>query len=59
MYFVFFQYSQQLSSAAPGGAFKNISEQKKKTVVCKKEKLSTNKLQRNHKQKKIKVTPKW
>ncbi|NWY58587.1 ZN831 protein, partial [Chionis minor] len=25
---------QELSSAAPGGAFKNISEQKKKTVVC-------------------------
>ncbi|NXE72456.1 ZN831 protein, partial [Cochlearius cochlearius] len=24
----------ELSSAAPGGAFKNISEQKKKTVVC-------------------------
>ncbi|GAB0197460.1 zinc finger protein 831 [Grus japonensis] len=48
-----------LSSAAPGGAFKNISEQKKKTVVCKKEKLSTNKLKRSHKQKKIKVTPKW
>ncbi|KAM9285639.1 zinc finger protein 831 [Morus bassanus] len=50
---------QELSSAAPGGAFKNISEQKKKTVVCKKEKLSTNKLKRSHKQKKIKVTPKW
>ncbi|KFQ94293.1 Zinc finger protein 831, partial [Nipponia nippon] len=26
--------TQELSSAAPGGAFKNISEQKKKTVVC-------------------------
>ncbi|NXT94454.1 ZN831 protein, partial [Anhinga rufa] len=25
---------QELSSAAPGGAFNNISEQKKKTVVC-------------------------
>ncbi|KFQ60816.1 Zinc finger protein 831, partial [Pelecanus crispus] len=25
---------QELSSATPGGAFKNISEQKKKTVVC-------------------------
>ncbi|KAM8996365.1 zinc finger protein 831 isoform 3-T4 [Ara ararauna] len=53
------QEVMQLSSAAPGGAFKNISEQKKKTVVCKKEKLSTNKLKRSHKQKKIKVTPKW
>ncbi|XP_072735540.1 zinc finger protein 831 [Ciconia boyciana] len=53
------QQMQELSSAAPGGAFKNISEQKKKTVVCKKEKLSTNKLKRSHKQKKIKVTPKW
>ncbi|KFV12471.1 Zinc finger protein 831, partial [Tauraco erythrolophus] len=28
------QQVQELSSAAPGGAFKNISEQKKKTVVC-------------------------
>nr|XP_010310483.1 PREDICTED: zinc finger protein 831 [Balearica regulorum gibbericeps] len=53
------QQMQELSSAAPGGAFKNISEQKKKTVVCKKEKLLTNKLKRSHKQKKIKVTPKW
>ncbi|KAM9647145.1 zinc finger protein 831 isoform 2-T3 [Morphnus guianensis] len=53
------QQMQELSSAAPGAAFKNISEQKKKTVVCKKEKLSTNKLKRSHKQKKIKVTPKW
>ncbi|XP_074964886.1 zinc finger protein 831 [Phalacrocorax aristotelis] len=51
--------TKALSSAAPGGAFKNISEQKKKTVVCKKEKLSANKLKRSHKQKKIKVTPKW
>ncbi|XP_066187006.1 zinc finger protein 831 [Sylvia atricapilla] len=50
---------QELSSAVPGGSFKNISEQKKKTVVCKKEKLSTNKLKRSHKQKRIKVTPKW
>ncbi|NXU49385.1 ZN831 protein, partial [Turnix velox] len=25
---------QELSSAAPGGAFRNISEQRKKTVVC-------------------------
>ncbi|KAM6243076.1 zinc finger protein 831 isoform 2-T5 [Spheniscus humboldti] len=53
------QQMQELSSAASGGAFKNILEQKKKTVVCKKEKLSTNKLKRSHKQKKIKVTPKW
>ncbi|NWH58238.1 ZN831 protein, partial [Geococcyx californianus] len=28
------QQMQELSSAAAGGAFKNISEQKKKTVVC-------------------------
>ncbi|KFV56756.1 Zinc finger protein 831, partial [Gavia stellata] len=28
------QQMQELSSAAPGGAFKNISEQKKKAVVC-------------------------
>ncbi|NXS55782.1 ZN831 protein, partial [Brachypteracias leptosomus] len=28
------QQMQELSSAAPGGAFKNISEQKKKTAVC-------------------------
>ncbi|NWX74722.1 ZN831 protein, partial [Alca torda] len=28
------QQMQELSSAAPGGAFRNISEQKKKTVVC-------------------------
>ncbi|NWQ97585.1 ZN831 protein, partial [Burhinus bistriatus] len=28
------QQKQELSSAAPGGAFKNISEQKKKTAVC-------------------------
>ncbi|NWR63899.1 ZN831 protein, partial [Bucorvus abyssinicus] len=28
------QQMQELSSAAPGSAFKNISEQKKKTVVC-------------------------
>ncbi|NXF73692.1 ZN831 protein, partial [Sclerurus mexicanus] len=28
------QQMQELGSAAPGGAFKNISEQKKKTVVC-------------------------
>ncbi|NWR70811.1 ZN831 protein, partial [Centropus unirufus] len=28
------QQMQELSSAAPGDAFKNISEQKKKTVVC-------------------------
>ncbi|NXK98872.1 ZN831 protein, partial [Formicarius rufipectus] len=28
------QQMQELSSAAPGGAFKSISEQKKKTVVC-------------------------
>nr|XP_021139068.1 zinc finger protein 831 isoform X2 [Columba livia] len=53
------QQMQELSSAAPGGAIKNVSEQKKKTVVCKKEKLLTNKLKRSHKQKKIKVTPKW
>ncbi|XP_054248051.1 zinc finger protein 831 [Indicator indicator] len=53
------QQMQELSSAAPGGAFKNISEQKKKTVACKKEKLSKNKLKRSHKQKKIKVIPKW
>ncbi|XP_074013725.1 zinc finger protein 831 [Numenius arquata] len=53
------QQMQELNSAAPGGAFRNISEQRKKTVVCKKEKLSTNKLKRSHKQKKIKVTPKW
>ncbi|XP_056210756.1 zinc finger protein 831 [Falco biarmicus] len=53
------QQVQELSSAAPGGAFKNISEQKQKTVVCKKEKVSTKKLKRSHKQKKIKVTPKW
>ncbi|XP_009996928.1 PREDICTED: zinc finger protein 831 [Chaetura pelagica] len=53
------QQMQELSSAAPVDAFKNISEQKKKTVVCKKEKISTNKLKRSHKQKKIKVTPKW
>ncbi|XP_051659047.1 zinc finger protein 831 [Manacus candei] len=53
------QQMQELSSVAPGGAFKNISEQKKKTVVCRKEKPSTNKLKRSHKQKKIKVTPKW
>ncbi|KAM6298576.1 zinc finger protein 831 [Aegotheles albertisi] len=52
------QQMQELSSTAPGGTFKNASEQKKKTVVCKKEKLSTNKLKRSHKQKKIKVTPK-
>ncbi|KAI1233503.1 hypothetical protein IHE44_0004684 [Lamprotornis superbus] len=51
--------TQNLSSAVPGGSSKNISEQKKKTVVCKKEKLSTNKLKRSHKQKRIKVTPKW
>ncbi|XP_017590071.1 PREDICTED: zinc finger protein 831 isoform X1 [Corvus brachyrhynchos] len=50
---------QELSSAVPGVSFKNISEQKKKTVACKKEKLSTNKLKRSHKQKRIKVTPKW
>ncbi|KAM7037932.1 zinc finger protein 831 isoform 1-T2 [Acridotheres tristis] len=50
---------QELSSAVPGGSSKNISEQKKKTVVCRKEKLSTNKLKRSHKQKRIKVTPKW
>ncbi|XP_053849322.1 zinc finger protein 831 [Vidua macroura] len=50
---------QELSSDIPGGSFKNISEQKKKTVVCKKERLSTNKLKRSHKQKRIKVTPKW
>ncbi|XP_074461682.1 zinc finger protein 831 isoform X4 [Larus michahellis] len=53
------QQTRELSSAAPGGAFRNISEQKKKMVVCKKEKLSTNKVKRSHKQKKIKVTPKW
>ncbi|KAM6319091.1 zinc finger protein 831 [Podargus strigoides] len=51
------QQMKELSSAAPGGAFKNTSEQKKKTVVSKKEKLATNKLKRSHKQKKIKVTP--
>ncbi|KFV58763.1 Zinc finger protein 831, partial [Tyto alba] len=28
------QQTQELSSAAPGGAFKNISEQKKKPLVC-------------------------
>ncbi|NXN62694.1 ZN831 protein, partial [Rynchops niger] len=28
------QQTRELSSAAPGGAFRNISEQKKKTVVC-------------------------
>ncbi|NXR02746.1 ZN831 protein, partial [Sagittarius serpentarius] len=28
------QQMQELSSAAPGAAFRNISEQKKKTVVC-------------------------
>ncbi|NWX00092.1 ZN831 protein, partial [Caloenas nicobarica] len=28
------QQMQELSSAAPGGATKNISEQKKKTVIC-------------------------
>ncbi|NXP27589.1 ZN831 protein, partial [Scytalopus superciliaris] len=28
------QQMQELSSAAPGGAFKSIPEQKKKTVVC-------------------------
>ncbi|NXY43687.1 ZN831 protein, partial [Ceuthmochares aereus] len=28
------QQMQELNSAAPGGSFKNISEQKKKTVVC-------------------------
>ncbi|KFV61051.1 Zinc finger protein 831, partial [Dryobates pubescens] len=28
------QQMQESSSAAPGGAFKNISEQKKKTVAC-------------------------
>ncbi|KFO88957.1 Zinc finger protein 831, partial [Buceros rhinoceros silvestris] len=28
------QQMQELSSAAPGSAFKNISEQKKKTIVC-------------------------
>ncbi|NWV00158.1 ZN831 protein, partial [Upupa epops] len=28
------QQTQELSLAAPGGAFRNISEQKKKTVVC-------------------------
>ncbi|XP_063260321.1 zinc finger protein 831 [Prinia subflava] len=50
---------QELSSAVPGGSFKNISEQKKKTVVCNKEKLSTNKRKKSHKQKRIKVTPKW
>ncbi|XP_062361200.1 zinc finger protein 831 [Cinclus cinclus] len=50
---------QELSSTLPGGSFKNILEHKKKTVVCKKEKLSTNKLKRSHKQKRIKVTPKW
>ncbi|XP_062445399.1 zinc finger protein 831 [Rhea pennata] len=50
---------QELSSAAPGGAFANISEQKKKTVVCKRERITTNKLKRSHKQKKIKVTSKW
>ncbi|XP_064023992.1 zinc finger protein 831 [Pogoniulus pusillus] len=49
---------QESSSAAPGGAFKNIPDQKKKKVACKKEKLSANKLKRTHKQK-IKVTPKW
>ncbi|XP_075022708.1 zinc finger protein 831 [Calonectris borealis] len=51
--------TKALSSAASGDASRNISEQKKKTVVCKKEKISTNKLKRSHKQKKIKVTPKW
>ncbi|XP_068769191.1 zinc finger protein 831 [Struthio camelus] len=53
------EYSQQLSSAAPGGAFANISEQKKKRRVFKREKPTTNKLKRSHKQKKIKVTSKW
>nr|XP_013808143.1 PREDICTED: zinc finger protein 831 [Apteryx mantelli mantelli] len=53
------QQMQELSSAAPGGALANISEQKKKTIVCKREKITTNKLKRSHKQKKIKVTPKW
>ncbi|XP_035403837.1 zinc finger protein 831 [Cygnus atratus] len=53
------QQTQELSSAAAGGAFKNTSEQKKKTAVCKKEKLATNKLKRSHKQNKIKLPPKW
>uniref|UniRef100_A0A8C3MIV6 Uncharacterized protein n=1 Tax=Geospiza parvula TaxID=87175 RepID=A0A8C3MIV6_GEOPR len=51
--------SKTVAYDVPGSSFKNISEQKKKTVVCKKEKLSTNKLKRSHKQKRIKVTPKW
>ncbi|XP_021272521.1 zinc finger protein 831 [Numida meleagris] len=53
------QQMQELCSAAPGGAFKNTSEKKKKPTVCKKEKLATNKLKRSHKQKKIKIPPKW
>uniref|UniRef100_A0A8C9FBC7 Zinc finger protein 831 n=1 Tax=Pavo cristatus TaxID=9049 RepID=A0A8C9FBC7_PAVCR len=53
------QQMQELCSAAPGGAFKNVSEKKKKPSVCKKEKPATNKLKRSHKQKKIKIPPKW
>ncbi|XP_015737223.1 zinc finger protein 831 [Coturnix japonica] len=53
------QQMQESCSAAPGCAFKNVSEKKKKSSVCKKEKPATNKLKRSHKQNKIKVPPKW
>ncbi|XP_042690357.1 zinc finger protein 831 [Centrocercus urophasianus] len=53
------QQMQELCAAAPAGAFKTISEKKKKPSVCKKEKPAANKLKRSHKQKKIKIPPKW
>ncbi|KAM7150227.1 zinc finger protein 831 isoform 2-T3 [Macrochelys suwanniensis] len=51
---------QKSSSKAGGsGASENISEREKKEILCRREKFTTNKSKRSHKQKKMKINQKW
>uniref|UniRef100_K7FEK0 Zinc finger protein 831 n=1 Tax=Pelodiscus sinensis TaxID=13735 RepID=K7FEK0_PELSI len=53
-------YSQQSSSKAGGcGVLENVSEREKKERLYRREKFTTNKSKRSHKQKKMKINPKW
>ncbi|XP_075757228.1 zinc finger protein 831 isoform X2 [Pelodiscus sinensis] len=51
---------QKSSSKAGGcGVLENVSEREKKERLYRREKFTTNKSKRSHKQKKMKINPKW
>nr|XP_025046267.1 zinc finger protein 831 [Pelodiscus sinensis] len=54
------QPQKQSSSKAGGcGVLENVSEREKKERLYRREKFTTNKSKRSHKQKKMKINPKW